>query len=297
MFSGKKQKKWNNKVFEKIKTKPSYEFHISKSKIVLFLVVMLFFNTINVFAQSDTIKPNGKYFKSYWTDTKEIIKAPAHWKGKQWITFAGLSGGLVLTYVYDKEIYDFAQKQRTTQTENISKYFIEPWGSGLYSLPLLGTIYFTGKKNSRHRQVALTGIKAFIISGAFVQAAKHIFHRHRPGDNDPPNPSLWEGPFPLQTSYTSFPSGHTTTAFAVASVLACGYKDKKWIGITSYTMATLVGLSRIHDGEHWASDIFGGAVLGTFIGVTLSKVNFKNIDLFPTAYQGTYGMGMVFHLN
>jgi len=61
-------------------------------------------------------------------------------------------------------------------------------------------------------------------------------------------------------------------------------------------MATLVGLSRIHDQKHWPSDVFGGAVLGTFIGITLSKLNFKNLELYPTANRNSYGMGMVYHI-
>jgi membrane-associated phospholipid phosphatase len=198
--------------------------------------------------------------------------------------------------VYDQEIYNFIGRPGSPQTENLSKYAIEPWGSGLYTLPLLGAIYLTGKKDSKHRQIALTGIKAFIISGAFSQVAKHIFHRHRPNDNDPPNPNLWDGPFPIQSSYTSFPSGHTTVAYSVASVLAYGYRDKLWVGISAYTMATLVGVSRVHDQKHWPSDVFGGAVLGTFIGITLSKLNFNNVDLFPIASSNSYGMGMVYHI-
>lgn len=250
--------------------------------------------------QNDTIsqdvKFNKKYFVSYWSDTKQIIASPFHWKGKQWLTFAGLAGVTTVVYIYDKDIYNFFKDNKTETAETISKYFIEPWGSGLYSIPLLGVIYLTGHKNSRHRNVALTGLKAFIISGASAMVAKQIFHRHRPSQADPPDPYLWEGPFNFETQYTSFPSGHTTTAFAVASVLAHGYKDKIWIGITSYSVAALVGLSRIQDGKHWASDVVAGAILGTFIGTTLSKINFKKVEINPTAFKGGYGMSVKFRL-
>lgn len=229
-----------------------------------------------------------------------MVTEPVRWRAKQWGTFAGVVGAWAITYAYDLEIHDFSQNSRTQTTDNISKYLIEPWGSGLYSLPLLGIIYFTGRKNNHHRNVALTGIKAFLLSGGAAFIVKNLFHRHRPSDNDPPNPYLWDGPYPFTLDYTSFPSGHTTTAFAVASVLACGYKDKIWIGITSYTIATLVGLSRVNDNEHWGSDVIAGAALGAFIGTTLSKINFdgnKNIKISPTAFNGGYGMRIVYQLN
>jgi membrane-associated phospholipid phosphatase len=227
------------------------------------------------------------------------VAEPFHWKARQWSIFAGVLGVSVITYVYDKEIYDFFQRNRTGTTETISKYLIEPWGSGLYSLPLLAGIYITGIKNDRHRNVALTGIKAYLLSGGAAQLSKYIFHRHRPEDNDPPNPYLWEGPFVFTTNYTSFPSGHTTAAFAIASVLAHGYKDKIWVGLTSYTVATLVGLSRIHDSKHWATDAIAGAALGTFIGTTLSKINFADHPKFsisPLPSIEGYGLSVAYRL-
>lgn len=252
-----------------------------------------------VIAQKDTIiftKINGQYLKSYWADTKTIIVSPFHWKAKQWATFAGITGAGIITYVYDEEINNFFQDNQNNSTDFISQYIIEPWGSGLYSLPLLAGIYFTGSKNSRHRSVALTGIKAFILAGGATAVIKHLAHRHRPYEDDPPNPYLWEGPFPMTLDYTSFPSGHTATAFAVASVLAFGYKDKPWIGITSYTVASLVGISRIYDGKHWASDVLVGASLGSFIGITLSKVNLKRVLITPSAFRGGYGLQFTYSL-
>jgi membrane-associated phospholipid phosphatase len=275
-------------------------FGVSDYIIHIFVLMLAFVWSINLYAQTDTVsgftKINGKYLLSYWTDTKTIAAAPFHWKGKQWLTFTGVVGATALVYVYDDEIYNFFQDNRTSTKDNISKNFIEPWGSGLYSVPLLAGIYLTGSKNSRHKNIALTGIKAYVLSGGATFILKHAFHRHRPSDNEPPNPNLWDGPYPFTSDYTSFPSGHTATAFAIASVLAHGYKDKLWIVLSSYSVATLVGFSRIYQGEHWASDVLVGAALGTFIGTTLSRVNFKKrVDIYPTSHFGGYGLGAVLH--
>ncbi len=267
-------------------------------KILILSILLPLANSL--FAQNDSVegqtKINGKYLVSYWTDTKTIAASPFHWKGKQWLTFTGVVGATALVYAFDDEIFKTFQDNRTDTKDNVSKYLIEPWGSGMYSLPLMAGIYLTGKKNSRHRTIALTGVKAFLLSGGAAFILKHAFHRHRPYEDTPPDPNQWEGPYPFTSSYTSFPSGHTTTAFAIASVLAHGYKDKLWIVLSSYSVATLVGISRIYDGKHWASDVLAGAALGTFIGTILSKVNLKKVDLYPTSYHGGYGIGATFKL-
>lgn len=276
---------------------------MSRVILVLIIFLILFLPTTSN-SQNDTaverVRFNKKYIVSYWKDTKKIVADPFHWKGKQWAAFAGVIGISAIVYVYDEDMFDAFQRNRTETGDAISKYAIEPWGSGLYSIPLLGVIYLTGHNNNHHKNVALTGLKAYLLSGGASFVLKHLFHRHRPGDDDPPNPYLWEGPYPFTTDYTSFPSGHTTTAFAIASVLAHGYKDKLWVGLTSYSVATLVGLSRIYDGKHWASDVMVGAALGTFVGTVLSKVNFRensNLSINPKAFPGGYGMSMVYKLD
>ncbi len=271
--------------------------------LILFLFITLatpFF----VWSQQDTsvqkVNFNKKYVASYWHDTKKIVTSPARWRAAEWSAFAGVIGASVATYFYDDEIFDFFERNGTETTDAISKYVIGPWGNGMYSIPLLGIIYITGRKNNHHKNVALTGLKAFLLSGGAAVLVKHLTHRHRPSDDDLPDPYLWEGPYPFTLDNTSFPSGHTTTAFAIASVLARGYKDKIWIGITSYSVATLVGLSRLHDGEHWATDVIAGAALGTAIGLTLSSINFSakdNIDLGPTAFRGGYGIRFAYKLD
>jgi len=65
---------------------------------------------------------------------------------------------------------------------------------------------------------------------------------------------------------TSFPSGHTTVAFAAATVFAMEYKDRPLVPIIAYSAATLIGLSRITENKHWATDVLAGAALGYLTG-------------------------------
>jgi len=66
--------------------------------------------------------------------------------------------------------------------------------------------------------------------------------------------------------YSLFPSGHTTVAFAAATVFASEYKDKIFIPVIAYSAATLIGISRITENKHWATDVSTGAAIGYLAG-------------------------------
>lgn len=68
---------------------------------------------------------------------------------------------------------------------------------------------------------------------------------------------------PSGSSYNSFPSGHTATAFVAAEFLHQEYKDKPvWISVSGYAMASMIGVSRVYNDRHWVSDVVAGAGIG-----------------------------------
>ncbi len=68
---------------------------------------------------------------------------------------------------------------------------------------------------------------------------------------------------PDGSSYHSFPSGHTATAFVAAEFLHQEYKDKSvWISVGGYAMASMIGVSRVYNNRHWVSDVVTGAGIG-----------------------------------
>lgn len=68
---------------------------------------------------------------------------------------------------------------------------------------------------------------------------------------------------PDGSNYHSFPSGHTATAFVAAEFLHQEYGDKSiWISIGGYSMASLIGVSRVYNNKHWVSDVIAGAGVG-----------------------------------
>ena len=64
----------------------------------------------------------------------------------------------------------------------------------------------------------------------------------------------------------SFPSGHATSAFAVAAVYSSRYRRHRWVPFVAYGLASLVSLTRIPDQTHFPSDVFAGAAMGYAIG-------------------------------
>jgi membrane-associated phospholipid phosphatase len=69
----------------------------------------------------------------------------------------------------------------------------------------------------------------------------------------------------------AFPSIHSSSGFAAASVLVAEVRRRDrsamwFVAVPAYALALTPGLSRMYLGQHWASDILGGAFLGTFYG-------------------------------
>ncbi len=244
-----------------------------------------------------SIRPDSAYFMSYWTATKKIATGPVHWKKNEWIAAGSVVAVGVGLYIYDDEIRHFFQSNTNSSLDAVSKYGLEPWGSGVYSLPLLGGIYLYGvaAKNNKSRQVAMAGAQAYVMAALSSQVLKHIFHRHRPNYDEPPNPRLWEGPF-KGFEHTAFPSGHTTAAFAIATVLASSYQETIWVPILSYTIATGVGLSRVYDNKHWASDVLAGAALGFAVGKSVFHIMEGNKKL-SMGISGNGGIALVYRLD
>src|SRR3990167_9581805 len=72
-------------------------------------------------------------------------------------------------------------------------------------------------------------------------------------------------PFRFKSARTSFPSGHTVSAFSLASVFAAR-SESRAVKVMVYSLASSVALQRVYADKHWASDVLAGAALGTAVG-------------------------------
>lgn len=202
-----------------------------------------------------------------------------------------LWGGTVVLLTQDGAIQKGAQQVRANVPDNVVKYVLEPLGSGVYTIPALGILYGVGAITGdvKAQSTALRGAEAFLFTAVTVQVIKQLTHRHRPYQDDPPNPALWEGPF-ASLSYNSFPSGHSAAVFAVAAVLATSYKETIWVPVLCYSLASLTALSRIYDNHHWASDVLVGSALGFAIGKTIVNNELKRLKFMPVSHTGVGAM-------
>jgi membrane-associated phospholipid phosphatase len=135
----------------------------------------------------------------------------------------------------------------------------------------------------RTEDLGLHTMEAIGISMVEVEAIKMAAGRARPrvSPNNARNFQLFRGI--SDDNYKSFPSGHTTIAFAFASAVASEtqrwWPDSRWIiGPLVYSSAALTGVSRIYNNDHWASDVMAGAALGTFTGLKVIRYMHSHPD-------------------
>ena len=233
------------------------------------------------------------YAKLLWADTVETATGPLHWDADEWRDLGLITGGLAISIAFlDKPIRDAAQSNRSSSSDDFFRN-IEKFGTKTYGLPVLAGFYIVGLAGDNYnaKTVALDGFSASVISSLATSIIKGIAGRARP--NTGLGPHHWN-PF---GGDQSFPSGHTTGAFAFASVIA-GHYDSVWVASTAYTIASLVGVARIHLDAHWASDVVAGGLIGGVIGHHL--VNFNDnwrkehdLALMPDEI-GTDGREMTF---
>ena len=124
------------------------------------------------------------------------------------------------------------------------------------------------RKNRRQWVNALTVIIAVAIAAIVANIIKFSLDTPRPYEIYPFIEKLSSGGSP------SFPSGHTTDAFAFA--VAAGLVYSKWyILLPGLIWATLVGISRMWLGVHYPSDVIAGAILGTACALLYFGLNKK----------------------
>lgn len=122
------------------------------------------------------------------------------------------------------------------------------------------------KKDSTIKKQAIFIGETFLVNAFITTALKQVVKRQRPFD------TYSDIDQAISASSYSFPSGHTSTAFATATSLSMAYP--KWYVITpSFIWAGAVGYSRMHLGVHYPSDVFAGAILGSGSAYLTYKAN------------------------
>jgi hypothetical protein len=193
-------------------------------------------------------------------DARDVLGAPLSWRGPQWGKFSLAVAGVGAAALLDRTVRDAERRDHNHFADQIAKDF-EPLGeAGAFGV--LGSFYLVGlvRDDTRARSVGEDGLIASVIAGGIVTPVlKFATGRNRPRDA---GKTFEFKPF---SGASSFPSGHTTEAFAVASVIATHYPSG-WVQGVAYGSAALVGFARIHHQAHFLSDVTAGAIIGTVTG-------------------------------
>lgn len=122
--------------------------------------------------------------------------------------------------------------------------------------------------------VAFHTAESVAAASLTAQVIRGPLGRTRPLDTHPPYEDQYE--FHFFKGFThfqerAFPSIHSSSGFAAASAIVAEVKRRApgatwYVAIPAYAIALTPGLSRMYLGQHWASDVFAGAFLGTFYG-------------------------------
>jgi membrane-associated phospholipid phosphatase len=185
----------------------------------------------------------------------------------RWYHVAAVVAGTGLLATLDEPVQRYAQRHRSHTSNRIANVFRQegeaPYYAGI-SLGVLGLGVVTGDAGIRRAGTRL--VTSVALSAAEMTVLKHVIGRSRPNEDVGafkfhPFTSLKDSAG-VETR-GSFPSGHTTAAFAVATSLADDIKG--WVpDVLLYTAATGTAFSRINDNRHWLSDVGFGAALGIF---------------------------------
>ena len=246
-----------------------------KYLIFISLIPFLFTN-----AQTDSLFTSD--FNEFIKISADYYTSPLKFDSEDWVKLSAVVGITGLTTLVDKDIRKFSQKNQSNFSDNvfsIEKYFyIEFIGASVISFYGYGLI----ADNSRIRKLAVKLTEATFLASSISLITKTVIGRGRPYKQDS---QYYTNPFTFNNDYNSFPSGHTTLAFAYSTVMANEVDNVFW-KIGWYTAAGLVGYARIYHNQHWFSDTLMGAALGYFSGEFVNILDSTNeektkITLFP----------------
>jgi hypothetical protein len=202
------------------------------------------------------------------------------------ILAAGFAGLTVAMFPLDKNIARQIRQDSTFNgfTQSSAVGFETISSPGAYVIG--GGLYLVGRfaKKPDLADLGWHGTEAVLLANGLTGFLKGTLGRSRPFVSNDTNPRDFRfgGGF-SSSDRQSFPSGHTTTAFAAAAAVTSEIrrlhpKALPYVATVMYGGATLVGLSRMYHNKHWASDVALGAAVGTFSGLKVVRYSHAHPD-------------------
>ncbi|MGE5499440.1 MAG: phosphatase PAP2 family protein [Syntrophothermus sp.] len=207
-------------------------------------------------------------FHTALRDGGDLFSQPVKWEGNDWLKLTAVVGSSALLSTLDEKVQDIAYRNPDYSHSfpmKLGKWYGEP----LITAAVAGGFYAWGlfKPDKEARQIGLEVTESFIYSGLITTFIKVSVGRERPYvHHGQYSFRPFDAPLsPGANDHFSWPSGHSTVAFSLATVLASHSKNYL-VKTLIYTPAVLTTVSRVYQDQHWVSDVFMGAAVGYFVG-------------------------------
>lgn len=191
------------------------------------------------------------------TKKKTTTLSPAVW------VWLALLAGLGAAFLVDSSVMALLKPLRDSELTHLLHHTVRMLGVGYVQAVVLLLLVLGGWAMRRPRALAAGGwaLLALAASGALANILKVLVHRPRPWVTLPP-PDSWLG-YVRVHEFQSFPSGESTTTFAVAVSLSAWFPKLR---VPLMTVAVAVAAARVVVGNHFPSDVWAGAMLGVAVG-------------------------------
>ncbi|MDP9362602.1 MAG: phosphatase PAP2 family protein [Acidobacteriota bacterium] len=189
------------------------------------------------------------------------------------VVYTAIIVALIWRFV-DAPMTAWAERAQSSNVQDAIR-IANRFGGGMNPAMVVGFFLIAGVVYRYRRWIAYAVAMALsgAVAGIAVQIVKYTAGRTRP--------ELWLGPFQhARAAATSFPSGHTVGAFALAGVLMLS-SPSRTMRITAFLLALSVAVSRVLAFRHWTSDVLASAAIGMILaavvvrGVMTAEVSFR----------------------
>ena len=232
-------------------------------------------------------------FTQFRDETVDFITQPAKWGGNDWLKLGLIGAGTILVMQADQRTRDALMKD-----QNYNKSFPvdvgKLWGETYSTAIIAGAFVVHGilTDNKLSKKAGFEIIQAALYSGGITSVLKFAFGRARPFMN---KGSADYQPFTLlDDGFHSLPSGHSTLAFALSTILSRNAQSNA-LKVLAYMSAALTVFSRVYQDYHWTSDCLLSAVVGFFVATWV--VDLHDQKESPVQVSSVYPLTIRINLN
>ncbi len=210
------------------------------------------------------LTPVKNVFMTGLNDALSLVKSPFEWDSSYFFIVPPVVLGTYILSIFDEPVHSGVMASRKYEKSAVMK-FGEFYGRPIVPQvsALVLNLYGLAANSPKANQIGLEIYESYLIANGITTFLKGAFGRARPYDN---KGAYNFTPFPSGANgHYALPSGHTTVAFSVSSVLA-SYAKSTWLKALIYSPAVITAVSRVYNNHHWFSDVFLGGAIGYLVG-------------------------------